>query len=465
MPPFPKSRMHPFDSAAKTNRRADWRMGLKGRLVVSGAFIAIHMNFSKRRSSPVSSIEFSFEPSSEYPHLRAGRLSTEHGPILTPTYMPVGTYGPVRLLSAQELRDCGAQIVLGNSLHLGIYAGADVIFAHGGLARFTSWNGPTLTDSGGYQVSYWWRSGTHSQEGDGRKHRAGSPVEKIDDTGVRVRSLVDGTRFQITPESAMEVQAKIGADIVMAFDQPTFDTDSYEAAVASVRRSHAWVARSFARWRELKISGLARPWQELFPIVQGGRHVDLRRSSAQRCLDFGTLGIAVAGESIGIDPDVSARTIESVRDLIPADRPLYAMGLGGGPEGFLEAALRGVDMFDNTSPSRMARCGLALLGPDSGGTLKTRFRADVTKAKYKEDGAPLDPNCSCACCQGHSRGYLRYLFSIQEPLGARLLTIHNLTFMARFSRDLHHAIREGRFTDFYEHWLGKKPAAVIPTGS
>ena len=171
------------------------------------------MTFSHRRTASSSSMVFSFEPSPELPHLRAGCLETEHGRVFTPTFMPVGTYGPVRLLSAQELRDCGAQIVLGNSLHLAMFVGADRIHSHGGLARFTSWNGPTLTDSGGYQVSYWWRSGTHTQDGGARKHRESSPVEKIDSRGVRIRSLVDGARSLVTPESARDVQTKIGSGL------------------------------------------------------------------------------------------------------------------------------------------------------------------------------------------------------------------------------------------------------------
>jgi queuine tRNA-ribosyltransferase len=420
------------------------------------------VEFGKRRTSECSTIAFSYEESSEFPHLRAGCLSTGHGDVLTPIYMPVGTYGPVRLLSSEELKDSGAQIVLGNALHLNMSIGAEIIDSLGGLARFTSWNGPTLTDSGGYQVSYWWRSGTHSLEGAERKHRKESPVERITDEGVRIRSLVNGERSIVTPESAMEVQARIGADFVMAFDQPTFDTDTFDAAEASTARSHAWVARSFLKWKELKASGVARPWQELFPIIQGGRHPELRRRSTEMCLAFDSLGIAIAGESIGIEPAVTARTLESVRDIIPASRPLYAMGLGGGPEGFLEAALRGVDMFDNTSPSRMARCGLALLGPDATGEASRRFRVDVTKAKFRGDSSPLDPRCKCACCRCYTRGYIRYLFSIKEPLGPRLVTVHNLTFIARLGQHVHDAIRKGNFGELYEYWLGRRylPGAI-----
>jgi tRNA-guanine transglycosylase len=334
--------------------------------------------------------------------------------------------------------------------------GAERIESFGGLARFTGWGGPTLTDSGGYQVSYWWKSGTHSLEGNERKHRIESPVEKITDEGVRVRSLVNGDRFWITPESAVEVQAKIGADIIMAFDQPTFDTDSLENASSSLTRSHAWVERSFGKWRELKSTGAAKPWQELFPIIQGGRHSELRRQSAEFCLGFDTLGVAIAGESIGIDPMISAQTLDSIRDLVPGAKALYAMGLGGGPEGFFEAALRGVDMFDNTSPSRMARCGLALLSPTSGGQTKNRFRSDVTKAQYRDDATPLDATCSCKCCRLYTRGYLRYLFSIKETVAARLLTIHNLTFMAALGRAIRTAIGQGTFGNLYESWLGRR---------
>jgi queuine tRNA-ribosyltransferase len=225
-------------------------------------------------------VSFSVTQSEEYPYLRAGALATAHGLIHTPTYMPVGTYGPVRLLDAEELWACGAEIVLGNALHLHMNIGAERIESFGGLARFTGWGGPTLTDSGGYQVSYWWKSGTHSLEGNERKHRIESPVEKITDEGVRVRSLVNGDRFWITPESAVEVQAKIGADIIMAFDQPTFDTDSLENASSSLTRSHAWVERSFGKWRELKSNHSGRP---SLGASQAIRRVLSRIRHARRC--------------------------------------------------------------------------------------------------------------------------------------------------------------------------------------
>ena len=400
-------------------------------------------------------ISFESVRSDEFVHLRAGKLVTHHGTVRTPVYMPVGTYGPVRLIDSLEMREAGAEIVLGNSLHLEMTAGSREIEALGGLARFTSWDGPTLTDSGGYQVSYWWRSGTHSLESGERKHATHSPVERITSQGARIRSLTTGQPFWLTPEGAMEIQGRLGADIVMAFDQPTFDTDAYDKALESLQRSHSWVDRSFKHWDHLKQTGGAAEWQELFPIIQGGQNDDLRRRSTDFALGFDAVGIAIAGESIGIVPQISAKTIDSVRDLLPSDRPLYAMGLGGGPEGFLEAALRGVDMFDNTSPTRMARCGLVLIYPESGGNCQNHFRMDITKGRFARDEQPLDPLCTCKTCKTHSRAYVRHLFRIRDPLGMRLVSFHNLWYMARLSESIHESILAGTFGCLYARWLGR----------
>ncbi len=405
---------------------------------------------------------------------RAGVLETAHGPVLTPTYMPVGTYGPVKLLDVDELRACGAQVVLGNSLHLHTTASSELVKAMGGLAKFTSWGGPTLTDSGGYQVSFMWRSGTHSgDEAAGgeaekadetkavgeaanreRKHHAQSPVEGIVEEGAKMRSVVSGERWMLSPERAMEIQADIGADMVMAFDQPTFDTDSLEAAKETLARTHRWERRSFEHWKKLKAEGRAPAGQEFFPIIQGGSHRELRRESTQHLLDFATTGIAIAGESIGISPAITAATLEMVRDLVPAEKPFYAMGLGGGPEGFFEAVRRGVDMFDNTSPTRLGRCGFGYLSPEAGGNPKNHYRVALKKAAHRSDAGPIDPTCGCKACRQYSRAYLRHLFRIEDPLGMRLVSFHNVWFMCALSREIHAALLAGKFEELYRRWVG-----------
>lgn len=384
---------------------------------------------------------------------RAAVVETEHGPVLTPTYMPVGTFGSVKLLDAEELRSAGASILLANGFHLESTARASLINKMGGLAKFTGWNCPTLTDSGGYQVSYMWRSGTHSLENGERKHKSDSPIEKITDEGARVRSLTTGERYWLTPERAMEIQALIAADIVMAFDQPTFDTDSLETAQTSMRRAHDWIVRSKVYWEDLKEKGIAPYWQTFFPIIQGGRHVELRKESARFAVDLGTEGLAIAGESIGILPTVTAETLDMVREILPTNKPLYAMGLGGGPEGFFEAVLRGVDMFDNTSPTRIGRCGLAFICPDQGGTAENHFRMDVTKSRYNEDSLPIDSNCGCKTCLIYTRAYLYHLFQVKDPLGMRLVSYHNVWFMCNLGRMIRESIMSGSFQKLYNSWL------------
>lgn len=386
-------------------------------------------------------------------HARAGVLVTDHGEVPTPTYMPVGTYGPVRLLDAEELHEAGATMVLGNALHLEQTIGSKAIEGLGGLARFTGWKGPTLTDSGGYQVSYMWRSGTHSLENGVRAHSSESPIRKITDEGAKVRSLTTGETYLLSPERAMEIQAAIGADVVMAFDQPTFDTDSLTDATTSLVRAHDWIRRSKVRWDELSDEGATPPGQMFFPIIQGGRFSELRRSSAQFSVDLDTPGIAIAGESIGIDPAVSAETINAVRDLLPEEKPLYAMGLGGGPEGFLEAAACGMDMFDNTSPTRMARCGLALLYPADGGTPKNKFRTNLKAGRHQTDQGPISVACRCKVCRTYSRAYVRHLLKIGEPLGMRLITFHNVFLMCDLGASIRAAIEEGTFANLKRSWL------------
>lgn len=385
---------------------------------------------------------------------RRGQLVTAHGSIETPTFMPVATYGAIRLLDFEDIKRLGAQIVLGNTLHLESTVTSARIKNFGGLAKFTGWGGPTLTDSGGYQVSYMWQSGTHSSEGEARNLSADSPIKKIDEKGVVVKNVWTGQTMKITPETAMEWQADIGADIVMAFDQPTFDTDSIEDARISVSRSHNWTTASYDHWMKLKSEGRTPEGQVFFPIIQGGRYKELRRESALRMCSLDTKGIAIAGESIGIDPDISAETISYVADIIPLDKPLYGMGLGGGPEGFLKAVKEGLDMFDNTSPTRLGRCGIAFISPPAGGNKKNKFRFSIKKGVHRDSDMPIDPYCECYACKNYTRGYLKHLFNIGESTGARLLTYHNLYFMEHLGFLVRSSIESDSFGALYNKWLG-----------
>lgn len=384
---------------------------------------------------------------------RRGRLVTAHGVIETPTFMPVATYGAIRLLDYDDMRRLGAQIVLGNALHLEFTAGADRIKNFGGLAKYIGWNGPTLTDSGGYQISYMWKSGTHSLESGTRTHSTSSPIRKIDDNGVTVRNTWTKQFVKLTPEIAMEWQADIGADIVMAFDQPTFDTDSIDNARASLLRSHKWTMASYTHWNRLTESNRAPAYQTFFPIIQGGRYRELRRESAEMMCNLDTLGIAIAGESIGIDPDVSAETLSFVTDIVPRSKPLYGMGLGGGPEGFIKAVKEGLDMFDNTSPTRMGRCGLAFISPSAGGCVQNKYRMSLRKGSLRDSDLPIDASCSCFVCNTYSKGYLKHLFSIGEGTGARLVTYHNLHYMEELGALIRQSIEDNTFSAFYKMWL------------
>jgi queuine tRNA-ribosyltransferase len=343
--------------------------------------------------------------------------------------------------------------MVGMVLHLEFTAGSARIKQFGGLSKFIGWCGPTFTDSGGYQVSYMWKSGTHSLDGGSRAHSPTSPIRKIDKNGVLVRNTWTGQSVVVTPEMAMEWQADIGADIVMAFDQPTFDTDSLGSARVSLSRSHDWTAASFSRWLELKDEGRAPLNQIFFPIIQGGRFRELRRQSAEEMCSLDTLGIAIAGESIGIDPDISAETVSHVADIILSHKPLYGMGLGGGPEGFLKAVREGLDMFDNTSPTRLGRCGLAFISPDVGGRVSNKFRISLKKGANRDSEIPIDSSCVCPVCAQYSRAYIKHLFNIGEGTGARLVSYHNLFFMEKLGELVRNAIETNSFGSLYKRWI------------
>jgi len=281
-----------------------------------------------------------------------------------------------------------------------------------------------------------------------------SKFGKITPKGVVIKNTWTGQAVRVTPEIAMQWQADIGADIVMAFDRPTFDADSPAAARASLSLSHDWTARSYSHWQGLKSDGHAPGWQMFFPIIQGGRSRELRRESAEMMCALDTPGVAIAGESIGIDPDVTVETLGYVADIIPFDKPLYGMGLGGGPEGFLKAVRQGLDMFDNTSPSRLGRCGLAFISPSAGGRPANKFRESIKKGRQKDSGDPVDSSCDCYVCRQYSRGYIKHLFNIGEGAGARLLTYHNLHFMEALGAVVRRAIETGTFGELYKEWLG-----------
>jgi queuine tRNA-ribosyltransferase len=349
---------------------------------------------------------------------RRGRISFRRGTIETPAFMPVGTYGSVKAMTPEELEGIGAEIILGNTFHLLLRPGIDVIRAHGGLHTFTHWQRPILTDSGGFQV---WSL---------------QSLRKITEKGVEFRSPVNGDLIELTPERSIEMQHALGSDVVMVFDECTAYPADHAAARESMHLSLRWAKRSRAAFdhckRELDSDAA------LFGIVQGGVHHDLRRESLAglQAIDFP--GYAVGGLAVGEPEEERLAVLEGLAPALPADRPRYLMGVGT-PADLVKAVARGVDMFDCVMPTRHARNGQLFTSEGPLNIRNSRFQADT---------GPIDPQCSCYACRHYSRAYLRHLQQCNEILGARLATIHNLHFYLTLMARMRAAIEQGRFTAF-----------------
>ena len=351
---------------------------------------------------------------------RAGPLTLPHGTIRTPAFMPVGTHGVVRGLSAADVRRTGAQIILGNTYHLHIRPGEDVVRAMGGLHRFTTWDRPMLTDSGGFQV--------FSLEG----------LRRIEEDGVTFQSHVDGSTRKLTPERAMEIQRALGADIAMAFDHVVPGQAPYDLAREGMERTLRWLER--CRVRHAELDGT----QTLWPIVQGGTHDELRLRSLEGTLDRGPWsGVAIGGLSVGEPKPVMHRVLELLEPGLPREIPRYLMGVGF-PADLLEGIARGVDLFDCVAATRNGRHGTAWL--PSG-------RVNVRGAALKGSTEPLDPECDCETCTTYPRGYLRHLFVVEDILGLRLVSIHNVRFLVRLGEQARERILDGTFDRWHREWV------------
>jgi len=348
---------------------------------------------------------------------RAGRVHTPRGTFETPVFMPVGTRASVRALSSQDLEELGAEIMLGNTYHLMLRPGEALIDDLGGLHGFMAWDRHVLTDSGGFQI--------YSLE------------PRVDDEGAIFRSTYDGTTHHLTPETAVAVQRRLGADIQMVLDVCPALPASTEVVRTAVERTAAWARRGRAAFLAGRRSGAtaAQRSQAQFGIVQGGVDLDLRRQSTERTLEVGFDGYAIGGLSVGEPRQQLLPALEVVTAALPLDQPRYLMGVGD-PIGFVEGIGRGVDMFDCVLATRLARHGTILT--DAG-------RLNLRNAEHARQAGPLDPGCACPVCQRWSRAYLRHLLRVGEPSSARLLTIHNLHWCLRLMRDARAAIREGRF--------------------
>lgn len=360
---------------------------------------------------------------------RLGRLVTAHGAIETPAFMPVGTYGTVKAMTPEELEGLGAQIILGNTFHLMLRPGPQIIAAHGGLHRFMHWPHPILTDSGGFQV-FSLRS-----------------LRQISEEGVRFRSPVDGREVRLTPEDSMEVQLALRSDIAMALDDCTEHPATEAQARLSMERSMRWAARSHAHYYR----AVGDAPGALFGIVQGGMHVALRLASLEALSQLEWPGLAVGGLAVGESEEQRLGVLEAVVPHMPAQRPRYLMGVGR-PEDIVAAVLRGIDMFDCVMPTRHARNGHLFT---STGVLNIRNSA------FTSDLAPIDPGCDCYTCRNFSRAYLRHLDRCNEILGSRLNTIHNLHYYIGLMRSLRAAIAAGTLAS----WAGQFLAARRTTGA
>jgi len=343
---------------------------------------------------------------------RAGVLHTAHGLVQTPVFMPVGTRASVKAMLPAEVRALGARIVLANAYHLHFRPGEERIAELGGVHRFSGWDGPILTDSGGFQVF-------------SLRHTA----VRTDDDGVRFRSVYDGSEQQFTPELSMRIQRLLGSDIAMAFDECPPAGVERERVEAAVRHTGLWAARSRAQERA--------PGQLGFGIVQGGIDLDLRRRSVEDIVPLGFEGYAVGGLSVGEERGAMLETLAATVELLPAERPRYLMGVGD-PVGLVEGIARGVDMFDCVLPTRLGRTGSALV---PGG------RINLRNAAFAADPRPLVEGCACPACTGFSRAYIRHLVTQSEITGLRLLTIHNLHHLLDLVARARRAIEDGRLDD------------------
>ena len=357
---------------------------------------------------------------------RLGRLTLAHGVVETPAFMPVGTYGTVKAMTPEELEGLGAQIVLGNTFHLMLRPGPDIVDAHGGLHGFMHWAHPILTDSGGFQV-FSLRS-----------------LRKITEEGVRFRSPLDGSDVRLTPEDSMEVQLKLRSDIAMALDDCTPYPATEAQARESMERSMRWAVRSHAHYYRNEPPG------GLFGIVQGGMHGALRLASLEALMRLDLPGLAVGGLAVGEPEEERLRILETTVPHMPKDRPRYLMGVGR-PEDIVAAVLRGIDMFDCVMPTRHARNGHLFT---STGVINIR------NAAHQADLGPIDPSCTCYTCQNYTRSYLRHLDRCNEILGSRLNTIHNLHFYLELMRTLRAQIAAGRLAAWsHEYFASRRTAA------
>ena len=373
---------------------------------------------------------------------RTGIIHTDHGNIETPEFMPVGTQATVKTLDSLDLENLDAQIILGNTYHLHLRPGENLIAEMGGLHKFMNWNKPILTDSGGFQVF---------SLGLQKEAKGQGSLTKIDDDGVSFQSHIDGSMHRFTPENAIEIQHKIGADIIMAFDECTPDDADLAYTKKAMERTHNWAERCLTKHKSLqgpKTQNL-KPKTSLFGIIQGANHKELREESAKAISEMDFDGIAIGGESIGYNMEATKKILDWVNPIIPEDKPHYTMGVGHSPKDLFEVVERGVDMFDCVSPTRVARNGRLFVHP----SVDKKTYINILNTGFKKDSGPIDPACACHTCKNYTRAYLHHLFKAGELTAYRLATIHNVHFMLNIMRQIRKAIKEDRFVELKKEWI------------
>jgi queuine tRNA-ribosyltransferase len=374
-------------------------------------------------------LSFRFEIEIQDGRARSGRFETPHGAVETPAFMAVGTLATVKALDPDDLRAMGAQMILANAYHLHLRPGDEVIRDLGGLHRFMAWDGPILTDSGGFQVF------------------SLATLRTVDEDGVEFRSHIDGSKRRFTPELVMRIERNLGADVIMQFDHVIPGQSDETAARDASERSIRWLVRCARAFERLGAEeDGARPAQALFPVIQGGIHEHLRREAVAAARAAGDwLGFGIGGLSVGEAKEDTYRVLEAVDDALPAARPRYLMGVGF-PEDLVEGVRRGVDLFDCVAPTRMGRNGTAFTRDG---------RINIKRSAYRVDPRPLDETCDCPACRRFSRAYVRHLFVADEILGLRLLSLHNVHFLVSLMSRARRALVAGSFDAWSRDWLAR----------
>ena len=363
--------------------------------------------------------DFKIKHKSNKTAARIGELKTPHGVIETPVFMPVGTQGTVKGLETSEVENLGAQIILGNTYHLYMRPGMDIMKNAGGLHKFMNWHRPILTDSGGFQVF------------------SLAKLNKITDDGVEFASHLNGSKHFFTPEKSIEIQKTLGSDIVMAFDVCSEADADYKTAKIAMNRTHAWLDRCD--------KALNTPTQMLFPIVQGNMYNDLRLESLKAILPYAKVGFAIGGLSVGEPKPKMYEILSLLEPYYPQDKARYLMGVGS-PDCLVEGVIRGIDMFDCVLPTRIARNGTAFT---------SLGKVVVKNGKYKDDHTTLDSECDCYVCKKYTKAYLRHLFNAGEMLGPKLLSYHNLYYLTHLMEQIKQAIKEDRLLEFRDEYFKK----------